>query len=92
MKTTSGIDVYLEGTATFVRLPQLAKVFEQIPAGTKTYLHLEMLSYIDHSCLDFLLAWEKQQQQTGSRLVVNWDELVERYNKPLSPRRTKVVA
>jgi len=81
------IDVYLQGTATFIRLPQLAKVLENIPPGNEIHLHLEMLTYIDHSCLDFLSMWEQQQNQRGSRIVVNWDGLVERYHKPLIPRR-----
>ncbi len=86
------IDVYLNGTATFVRLPQLAKVLEQIPPGNKIHIHLEMLNYIDHSCLDFLSMWEKQQQQRGSTVIVQWDGLVERYKKPLSQRRSPVAA
>ncbi len=86
------IDVYLQGAATFIRLPQLAKVLENIPPGNEIHLHLEMLTYIDHSCLDFLSMWEQQQNQRGSTIVVNWDGLVERYHKPLIPRRTKVAA
>ena len=82
------IDVYLQGTATFVRLPQLANVLEQIPAGKKIHFHLEMLSYIDHSCLDFLLMWQKQQEQRGSTVIVQWDKLVERYHKPLVLRQS----
>lgn len=77
------INVYLQGCATFVRLPQLANNLEQIPPGKKIHLHLEMLSYIDHSCLDFLSMWQKQQEQQGSTVVVQWDRLIERYHKPL---------
>lgn len=86
------IDLHLEGTATFVRLPQLAKVLESIPPGTEIHIHLEMLSYIDHSCLDFLLTWEKQQKQTGSRVITSWDGLVERYRKPFNSGHSKVAA
>ncbi len=82
------IDVYLQGTATFIRLPQLAKVLENIPPGNEIHLHLEMLTYIDHSCLDFLSMWEQQQNQMGSRIVVEWDGLLERYRKPLIPQRS----
>jgi len=82
------IDVYLQGTATFIRLPQLAKVLENIPPGNEIHLNLEMLTYIDHSCLDFLSMWEQQQNQMGSRIVVEWDGLLERYRKPLIPQRS----
>ncbi len=81
------IDVYLEGMATFIRLPQLAKVLEQISPGKEIHIHLQMLSYIDHSCLDFLSMWEKQQEKKGSTVVMQWDRLVERYRKPLASGR-----
>lgn len=77
------INMYLKGAATFIRLPQLASILEQIPPRTELHLHLEQLAYIDHSCLDLLSTWEKQQQQRGSTLVVQWDGLLERYRKPI---------
>lgn len=76
------IDMHLEGAATFIRLPMLAKALEQVPPRTALHLHLEKLAYIDHSCLDLFSVWEKQQKQTGSTLVVQWDALVERYRQP----------
>ncbi|MBD2776577.1 SulP family inorganic anion transporter [Iningainema tapete] len=85
-------DVYLEGMATFIRLPQLAKVLEQIPPGKEIHLHLEMLTYIDHSCLDFLSMWEKQQQNKGSTVVLQWNKLIERYRKPLVTGRSSLAA
>lgn len=80
------VDVYLQGAATFIRLPKLAKVLEQIPPGSEIHINLQMLSYIDHSCLDFLSMWEKQQKLRGSTVVMEWDGLVERFRKPLIPR------
>lgn len=80
------VDVYLEGMATFIRLPQLAKALEQIPPKKEIHIHLEMLSYIDHSCLDFLSMWEKQEEKKGSTIVMQRDSLVERYRKPLVGR------
>jgi hypothetical protein len=32
--------------------------------------------------------WEQQQNQMGSRIVVEWDGLLERYRKPLIPQRS----
>jgi MFS superfamily sulfate permease-like transporter len=85
------IDVYLQGTATFIRLPKLAKVLEQISPGNEIHIHMEMLNYIDHSCMDFLSMWEKQQEEKGSIIVVEWDGLVERYKKPFVLQRPRVV-
>jgi MFS superfamily sulfate permease-like transporter len=81
------IHVYLEGMATFIRLPYLAKVLEQIPPGKEIHIHLQMLSYIDHSCLDFLSMWEKQEEKKGSTVIMQRDRLIERYRKPLVAAR-----
>ena len=77
------IDLYLEGAATFIRLPKLATVLEQIPPGTELHVHLDRLAYIDHTCLDLFSMWAEQQQQQGSQLVLEWDRLVKRYQEPL---------
>lgn len=77
------IDLYLEGAATFIRLPRLATVLEQIPAGTELHVHLDRLAYIDHTCLDLFSMWAEQQEQQGSQLVLEWDRLVKRYREPL---------
>jgi MFS superfamily sulfate permease-like transporter len=78
------VDLYLEGAATFIRLPQLAAVLDRIPAGTELHVHLDRLAYIDHTCLDLFSTWAEQQQQQGSRLVLEWNRLVECYRQPLS--------
>ncbi len=78
------MDIYLQGAATFVRLPKLAQILEQVPPKTELHIHLDHLAYIDHSCLDMLSMWAKQQEQMGTTLFVQWDGLVERNRKPLS--------
>jgi len=67
--------IYLEGTATFIRLPQLAAVVEQVPPGHELHVHIEHLNYIDDACLDLLMNWARQHEMTEGRLVVDWDSL-----------------
>jgi MFS superfamily sulfate permease-like transporter len=86
------MDIYLEGAATFVKLPKLANILEKIPPGTELHIHLEKLAYIDHSCLDLFSTWAKQQEQIGSTLVVQWDGLVERNRKIYTPGRSQEAA
>lgn len=86
------VDIYLEGAATFIRLPQLASTLEQIPPGTELHVHLDKLAYIDHTCLDLFSAWAKQQEQLGSKLIMQWDGLVERYRKPLAVSSSQATA
>jgi MFS superfamily sulfate permease-like transporter len=77
------IDLHLEGAATFVALPKLAAALESIPAGTELHLHIEKLSYIDHACLDLIHNWRLQRQEAGNTVVMEWDELRRRYDRPI---------
>jgi MFS superfamily sulfate permease-like transporter len=73
--------LFLEGTATFIRLPKLAAVLEKVPGNTELHVHIEGLSYIDHACLDLLINWEKQHETTGGSLVIDWDSLTARFRQ-----------
>jgi hypothetical protein len=77
--------LYLEGSATFIRLPQLAQVLESVPTATELHVHFEGLDYIDHACLELLMAWEKQHEAMGGSLVIDWESLTARFHG--APRR-----
>jgi MFS superfamily sulfate permease-like transporter len=75
--------LYLEGAATFLRLPQLAAALESVPPTNELHVFLDKLDYIDHACVDLLSRWAKQHQAQGGRLVIDWDSLHER-SKPMA--------
>lgn len=82
-------DIYLEGVATFMRLPQLAAVLDAVPSGYVAHLHIHHLYYIDHTCFDLLKTAASQRAERGGSLEVHWDELADRYEmRGLSLRRT----
>lgn len=83
------MDLYLEGAATFVALPKLAKELDSVPSGRRVHLHFEKLNYIDHACLELIHNWRKQHEELGSSLVVEWDDLEERYRTPVGGRPTE---
>jgi MFS superfamily sulfate permease-like transporter len=72
--------LYLEGAATFIRLPKLAAVLESVPPSTELHVHFEQLRHIDHACLDLLINWEKQHEATGGSLVVDWETLTAKFH------------
>jgi MFS superfamily sulfate permease-like transporter len=81
LKTENGRTIlYLKGAATFIRLPKLAAVLQDVPASTELHVHFEELTYIDHGCLDLLMNWEKQHEATGGRLVIDWESLTARFH------------
>jgi MFS superfamily sulfate permease-like transporter len=65
----------LQGTATFLRLPLLARYLEKVPRGATLHVDFEQLKYIDHACLDLLMTWGRQHEATGGDLVIDWDTL-----------------
>ena len=67
--------LFLEGAATFIRLPKLASALEEVPPDVELHVDFEHLTYIDHACLDLLMDWAKQHEQTGGRLVIDWESL-----------------
>jgi MFS superfamily sulfate permease-like transporter len=78
------IDLHLKGMATFISLPKLTAKFEQLPRGTEIHVHLQKLVFLDHASLDFLLMWERQQQQKGNRIVMSRNELLKCNRRPFS--------
>jgi MFS superfamily sulfate permease-like transporter len=72
------VNLYLEGAATFLRLPRLAAALEAVPANRELHVHFEHLDYIDHACLDLLMNWQKQHEALGGSLVIDWESLTAR--------------
>jgi MFS superfamily sulfate permease-like transporter len=91
------VDLYLEGSATLVRLPKLAAELESLKSGADVHVHVNQLDYIDHACLDLLTNWDRQHSGTGGTLTIEWDELKKKYHQRRSAnvkaaRQAKVVA
>jgi MFS superfamily sulfate permease-like transporter len=67
--------LHLQGIATFVSLPRLAKALETVPSFTSVQVRFESLRHIDHACLDYLENWQRQQESTGGKVDLNWGKL-----------------
>lgn len=67
--------VMLEGSATFVRLPELTATLASIAEGDDVHIHFVGLNHVDHASFDALAAWEKQHTARGGRVFLDWDEV-----------------
>jgi MFS superfamily sulfate permease-like transporter len=76
------VDIHLEGAATFIGLPKLAKALEALPPGPERHIHFHNLNYIDHACLDLIISFKTQQEKVGSKVIVELDQLESRYWRP----------
>ena len=61
----------LSGTATFVRLPQLASVLENSTSTRQMRVDLSGLHFIDDACRQLLTDWERQQVAAGRSVTVH---------------------
>ncbi len=83
-------DIFVEGAATFIRLPELAETLERLPLNAELHIHVGRLSYIDHACIELLDNWDQQLKDNGGKLVVEWDDLEARFKgKPAFAGRLK---
>lgn len=74
----------LEGTATFLRLPLVAAELESVPRGMELHVDFQHLDYIDHACLELMMTWAKQHENTGGKLVLDWESLHARFQPATS--------
>ena len=75
-------ELVLRGAATFLRLPWLARAIEQFHPTAMVHLNYAGLIYIDHACLELLHNWERQHISRGGTLVVDWELLYARFQRP----------
>ncbi len=79
--TEGHIDLHLQGSATFVRIPLIAATLESIPDGSTVHVRTENLYYIDHSCLDLMHDWIKSGPGKNLRIVMEPDSLERKYRR-----------
>jgi MFS superfamily sulfate permease-like transporter len=65
----------LDGSATFLKAPVLARMLERVPPNTHVLLDLGQLRHIDQACLELLTEWGRNAKARGCELVVDWTAL-----------------
>ncbi|AHL73655.1 SulP family inorganic anion transporter [Stutzerimonas stutzeri] len=64
------VELRMQGAATFLKVPQLARALEAVPQGAWLYVPMEHLRYIDHACMELLEEWHRSHQAKGARLII----------------------
>jgi MFS superfamily sulfate permease-like transporter len=75
------VDLHITGAATFFRMPKLVDTLEGIPQNFEVRVHFDKLVYMDHACMDALSTWEQKRKATAGKVVVEWDELMQKYGQ-----------
>jgi MFS superfamily sulfate permease-like transporter len=74
--------LHLRGSATFLRLPDIAETLESLPPDTEVHVHLEQLAHLDHATMELLATWEGDHRERGGRVVIDWDDVHRRRRTP----------
>ncbi len=72
--------LHLKGSATFLRLPEIAEALESVRADRELHVRLDELDHLDHAILELLRSWEEQCKSKGGDLVIDWSVVEARYN------------
>ena len=72
-------DLYLEGSANFLRLPTLAHALDRVGPKVELHIHFEKLAYLDHSCLDLIREYRVSHEENGGIVIVQCNRLVHRF-------------
>ncbi len=73
------VDLYFQGAATFVRIPIISAVLDEIPDGSVVHIHTEQLNSIDHACLDLMQEWMTNSRSRGVSVVMEQHALEHKY-------------
>jgi MFS superfamily sulfate permease-like transporter len=77
----SYVEVEISGAATFLRMPKLVDTLSSIPDGVEARVRFHNLEYIDHACMDAISTWADQRSKKNASVVVEWDELMNKYRR-----------
>ncbi|CAN5592401.1 SulP family inorganic anion transporter [soil metagenome] len=79
-RSTAGeVDLYFQGSATFVRIPIISAILDEIPNGSTVHIHTEQLNSIDHACLDLMQEWITNGKNKGISVVMEQHALEHKY-------------
>ena len=62
------IELQFRGRATFVSLPALTRILDNLPSVGHIRLNVAGLAQIDHTCAEVLTDWIQRRRKTGARL------------------------
>jgi MFS superfamily sulfate permease-like transporter len=65
----------LDGSATFLKVPALARTLERVPPNTRLLVEVDRLNNVDQACLELLTDWGRNASTRGCELVVDWNAL-----------------
>jgi MFS superfamily sulfate permease-like transporter len=67
--------LHMEGSATFLKVPSMARTLATVPPNTRLSVVMDRLQHVDQASLELLREWGQNASKRGCELVVDWQEL-----------------
>ena len=74
------VDIGFKGAATFIKLPKIAEILEEIPDDAEVHFHLGSLAYLDHAIIELINDWKGRR---AGEVVMEMDSWREQSKKGL---------
>jgi MFS superfamily sulfate permease-like transporter len=71
--------LHLRGSATFLRLPDIAEALERIAPERELHVRFDRLEYLDYATIETLKACEAQHRAKGGSVRIDWGALEAQY-------------
>jgi MFS superfamily sulfate permease-like transporter len=81
----------LEGSATFVQLPKLAKQLDRIPGNAELHIDTKRVNYMDSACIELIEHWAKRHKSTGGLLCMDLAAVKQRFHQSKRALKEAVV-
>ena len=72
--------IHLIGSATFIRLADIAETLDRIEPSREVHLQFDRLEHVDHAVIELFQTWGKQHNERGGGLVLDWNLFERRYH------------
>ena len=74
------VEVEVSGSATFLCMPKLIDTLAALPEDSEVRVRFQDLHYVDHACVEAIASWENQRAKKNSKVVIEWDDLMNKYH------------
>ena len=78
-KEQNSVLIMLCGNITFLQLPKLMSIFEEIDDTKEVSVCAAKLYFMDHAGVDFIQSWERNRQKTGAKTHIDWSRIRRTY-------------
>ena len=67
--------IKMSGNLTFLRLPQIANVIENMEPKQKVNITFGQVKLIDHAIIDLLVGWSNRYIKKGGKVIIDWNHV-----------------